>query len=159
LRRFVWLVSECPQESRPVKAPDRNDFLAMAANHSEYACRKRLNVKPDLPKMATHDRFVHGKYLGHTHDFVKRFWSEKLGEIALLYAHPKFIPAQIHGLYEAVTLNPILVPDSVPKSSFGILLDPDTGNPLRKSSQRRTVSHATLHFMRSSPIHAVNIGF
>jgi hypothetical protein len=104
-------------------------------------------VKPDLAKMAVQDRFMRGKYLGDSYDLVKRFWSENLGGIAPLYAHPRFIPAQIHGLYEAVTLIPIFVPESAPKGSFGILLDPDTGIPLPKSSQRTTVSHATLHFI------------
>jgi hypothetical protein len=104
-------------------------------------------MKPDLAKIAAQDRFMRGKYLGDSYDLVKRFWSENLGGIAPLYAHPRFIPAQIRGLYEAVTLIPILVPESAPKSSFGILLDPDTGIPLPKTSKRTTVSHATLHFM------------
>ncbi len=89
---------------------------------------------------------MRGKYLGDSYDLVKRFWFENLYAIAPLYAHPKFVPGQIRSAYEAVTSIPILVLESVPKGTIGILLDPDTGIPLPKSSKRTTVSHATLPF-------------
>lgn len=86
------------------------------------------------------------KYLGDSYDIVKRFWAENLRAIAHLYAHPKFIPAEIRLQYTAATS--ISVFESGMASAFGILLDPHTGIRLpSKSSNGATASHATLPFI------------
>lgn len=91
---------------------------------------------------------MHDKYLGDSYDLVKRFWSVNLHAIAPLHAHPKFVPEEIRGQFTIVTKIPILDLKSVPKGRFGILLDPDTGIPLPKSSGKHTApSHAPLAFM------------
>lgn len=78
-----------------------------------------------LTKPTTGDRVTIP--LGDFYNFVKRFWSENLHAIALLYAHPKFVSVQICGPYMAATSIPILVLESAPKGSFGILFDLDRG--------------------------------
>lgn len=88
------------------------------------------------------------KYLGDSYDLVKRVWSETLGSIGLLYAHPRFVPAGIRAQYTAVTSIPILDPDALPEGTYGILLDPHTGVRLPdESATKSTSSHASLPFI------------
>lgn len=85
------------------------------------------------------------KYLGDSYDIIKRFWHEALAPIAPLYAHPKFIPAELRTRFTTLTLIPML--DSHPKT-FGLLIDPHTGIPLPKEDEiRATVSYASLPFI------------
>jgi hypothetical protein len=73
-------------------------------------------------------------YLGDSYDLVKRFLCQTLYPIAPLYAHPQFVPSAIREAYVAVTTIPILgVP---PRSSFGILLDPDKGVCLGRATRK-----------------------
>ena len=84
------------------------------------------------------------KYLGDSYDLVKRFWREALGPIAPLYAHPKFVPADIQARFTTVTSIPIF--DSRPNGPFGLLLDPHTGIP-QDPSVRTNAKHASLEFI------------
>lgn len=85
------------------------------------------------------------KYLGDSYDIIKRFWHEALEPIAPLYAHPKFIPAELQARFTTLTLIPIL--DLHPKT-FGLLLDPHTGIPLPKEDEIRTSGdYASLPFI------------
>lgn len=88
------------------------------------------------------------KYLGDSYDLVKRFWREALNPIAPLYAHPKFVPADIRGRFTTVTSIPILDTNACPSGPFGILLDPHTGVPLPKDgSATGRASYAPLPFI------------
>jgi hypothetical protein len=81
---------------------------------------------------------------------VKRFWHDKLGSIAPLYAHPRFIPSGIRQRYTAVTSIPILDESRRPKGAFGLLLDPHTGIPLTtESATEASASHASLPYIVS----------
>jgi hypothetical protein len=91
------------------------------------------------------------KYLGDSYDLVKRFFSQVLDPIARLYAHPKFVPREIHDLYTKITKLPIL-PETGPDGRFGIVLDPDTGVRLPAKVPDDTVHrvsprHVTLQFI------------
>ena len=89
------------------------------------------------------------KYLGDSFDIVKRFWSERLADIAPLFAHPKFIPRDIQTDFEKMVGIPILESQyNAPHRSFGLFLDPDTGIPLPTASiQRASASHAPVSFI------------
>jgi hypothetical protein len=89
-----------------------------------------------------------GAYLGDSYDIVKRFWSESLQTVAPLYAHPRFVPADIHVRYTAVTTIPILKNGKPPEGSFGLLLDPHTGIPLPAEDPAEVnAAHAPLQFI------------
>jgi hypothetical protein len=76
------------------------------------------------------------KYLGDSYDFVKRFLGEALRPIAKLYAHPKFVPAELREKYTRVTAIPMYCDGQ--QNKFGILLDPDTGIAIRGATRRHT---------------------
>jgi hypothetical protein len=86
---------------------------------------------------------VHKKYLGDSYDLVKRFFSERLVSVGRLYALPCFIPDAISAEFELITGIPVL--RKTPNTTFGILLDPDTGIPLPGASA--TCKHASLEFI------------
>jgi hypothetical protein len=91
---------------------------------------------------------VRDKYLGDSYDLVKRFWCESLRSVAALYAHWRFVPADIRSQYTAVTSIPVLDKDKLPNKLFGVLLDPHTGIPLpAEFPTQATASHATLPFI------------
>lgn len=90
---------------------------------------------------------MHKKYLGDSFDIVKRFWADRLGGVAPLFAHPKFVPLDIQEQYERM-VGMRLLPVESPPERFGLFLDPHTGIPLPTSSARlATASHATLSFI------------
>lgn len=90
------------------------------------------------------------KYLGDSYDVVKRFWAERLAEIAPLVAHPRFIPSALRSRFVELTTIPILGGDRQPES-FGLFLDPDTGIPLPSaSSPGASISHAPISFIRDA---------
>jgi len=90
---------------------------------------------------------VHKKYLGDSFDIVKRFWADRLGGVAPLFAHPKFVPRDIQEQYERMVGMPLL-PVERPAEPFGLFLDPHTGIPLPTCpSHSATASHATLSFI------------
>jgi hypothetical protein len=70
------------------------------------------------------------KYLGDSYDLIKRFWHEALEPIAPLYAHPKFIPADLRTRFTTLTSIPIL--DSPPEPA----LRPVTGPAHRNSTSK-----------------------
>jgi hypothetical protein len=82
------------------------------------------------------------KYRGDSYDLVKRFFSQVLDPIARLYAHPKFVPREIHDPYTRITTLPIL-PETEPDGRFGIVLDPDTGVRLRAKVPDAAVRHVS----------------
>jgi|GEM_PF-532688 len=86
------------------------------------------------------------KYLGDSYDLVKRYWADSLRDIAPLFAHPRFVPAELRVRYSSLTTITILEPAT--ERPCGILLDPDTGIP-RPSESRSAASakHATLPFI------------
>jgi hypothetical protein len=91
---------------------------------------------------------VRGDYLGDSYDLVKRAWSDSLGAVGPLYAHPRFVPVGLRAQYTAVTSIPILDLDALPGRPYGLFLDPHTGIPLPDESVRRaTASHASLTFI------------
>jgi len=66
------------------------------------------------------------KYLGDSYDLVKRFFAQELCSIARLYADPWFIPKDIQADFGRIT--GIKMSTEVSDgSTFGLLLDPDTG--------------------------------
>jgi hypothetical protein len=86
-------------------------------------------------------------FLGDSFDIVKRFWADRLGTIAPLFAHPIFVPVEMRVEYQKITGVPILPGDRLSKD-FGLFLDPDTGVPLPAATQRgASSSHATLSFI------------
>jgi hypothetical protein len=87
------------------------------------------------------------KYLGDSYDFVKRFICSALSPIASLYAHERFVPADIRKTYTKITGIPMLSECS--KGGFGVLLDPDTGVclPGQKPLSGATPSHVSLRFI------------
>ena len=86
------------------------------------------------------------QYLGDSYDILKRFWADSLGQIAPLFAHPKFVPEEIRDDYKLITNIPILVPGQ--NESIGILLDPHTGIPLPSENKSAvSSSHAPLAFI------------
>jgi hypothetical protein len=88
------------------------------------------------------------KYLGDSFDIVKRFWAERLGSIAPLFAHPRFVPAAIKSAFEGLVGMPVLHPNEPRAEPFGLFLDPNTGIPLPTAlAQRATASHAPLSFI------------
>jgi hypothetical protein len=91
---------------------------------------------------------VRRKYLGDSYDLVKRVWANTLREIGPLYAHPRFVPAELRDQYTAVTSIPILDLDALPEHGYGLLFDPHTGIPLPDEGMRgATSSHASLTFI------------
>jgi hypothetical protein len=87
-------------------------------------------------------------FLGDSYDLVKRFWADRLGSLAPLYAHPKFIPPEIRVAYVRLTSMPVLDVERCPDQPFGIFLDPHTGIPLPSEVYRKpTRSHASLPFV------------
>jgi hypothetical protein len=88
------------------------------------------------------------KYLGDSFDIVKRFWAERLANIAPLLAHPKFVPLTIKTDFEKMVAIPVLRANEMPDGPFGLFLDPDTGIPLpTAASQKPSVSHAPISFI------------
>lgn len=91
---------------------------------------------------------MRGQHLGDSYDLVKRAWSDSLGSIGPLYAHPRFVPVGLRAQYTAVTSIPILDLGALPGHPYGVLLDPHTGIPLPDESVRgATASHASLPFI------------
>ena len=85
------------------------------------------------------------RYLGDSYDLVKRYWAEKLREIAPLYAHPQFVPSDIRDDYKRVV--GVEITGEFP-ASYGLLLDPDTGIPAPDNPQTNpTFSHAPLPYI------------
>ena len=83
------------------------------------------------------------KYLGDSYDIVKRFWAERLGTIAPLFGHPRFVAASLRPAFEKMVNIPILDPNEPRAEAFGLLLDPHTGIPLPTTAmQKATPSHA-----------------
>ncbi|MBI4200546.1 MAG: hypothetical protein HY535_08770 [Chloroflexi bacterium] len=90
------------------------------------------------------------KYLGDSFDIVKRFWAERLGSIAPLFAHPRFVPTAIKSAYEKMVAMPVLHPNEPRAEPFGLFLDPHTGIPLPTAlSQKPTASHVPLSFIEA----------
>jgi hypothetical protein len=86
------------------------------------------------------------KYLGDSYDLVKRFFAQSLRHVAPMFAHPTFVHSDIRAEYESITTMPIL--NSGRDGKFGLLLDPDTGIPLRTTvGDRASRSHAPLAFI------------
>ena len=65
------------------------------------------------------------EYLGDSYDAVKRLWRDLLHDWAPLYADSRFIPENIREHFSLFTKIPIL--KEMPKDSFSVLNDPDTG--------------------------------
>jgi len=85
-------------------------------------------------------------YLGDSYDLVKRFWSENLRAIGPLFASSEFVPEGIRDSYSRLTGIPIL--EGVPASTFGLLLDPNTGVPLPGNQiVGATRDHASLPYI------------
>ncbi|HSU14091.1 hypothetical protein [Longimicrobium sp.] len=84
---------------------------------------------------------MRAEFLGDSYDLVKRFWVQGLGTIAPLYSHPNFVPPGMRFAYTAATTIPVLEPENLPNTQFGLLLDPDTGITLSTNVKR---SHASL---------------
>ena len=87
-------------------------------------------------------------FLGDSFDLVKRFWSEQLGPIAPLKAHPKFVPVTLRMRFTKLTTIPFLDLDRCPTEAFGLFLDPHTGVPLPKEDHAITTpAYAPLPFL------------
>ncbi len=82
-------------------------------------------------------------YLGDSYDLVKRFWREQLRCVAPLYFHPKFIRPSSHNRFTKLTTIPVLDLDHLPKTKYGLLLDPDTGIP-DAENVKASFTHAPL---------------
>src|SRR5262249_42311766 len=91
--------------------------------------RKRFarwnRVQADSRAIARQGAAMHESYLGDYYDLVKYFWRSTLDPIAKLYAHPRFVPADLAKRYTALTS--LKIHDHAVEKPFGILLDPDTG--------------------------------
>lgn len=86
------------------------------------------------------------KYLGDSYDLVKRYWADSLRDIAPLFAHPRFVPAELRARYSKLTTIKTLEPGT--ERPLGILLDPDTGIPLPSDPMSAaSASHAPLPFI------------
>lgn len=64
---------------------------------------------------------MHHSFLGDSYDIVKRFWGERLANIAPLIAHPRFVPREIRREFELIVGIPILDEGRTP-SKFGLFL-------------------------------------
>lgn len=83
------------------------------------------------------------QYLGDSYDAVKRLWRDLLIEWAPLYADSQFIPKDIRKQFSLFTKIPIL--EEMPKTSFSILNDPDTGIRLPgKNNQKEGRTHISI---------------
>jgi hypothetical protein len=93
---------------------------------------------------------VRRKYLGDSFDIVKRFLAERLGSIAPLLAHARFVPPEIRLEFQTVTGMSVLDPKTTPTVPFGLFFDPHTGVPRPTAAlQTPTASHAPLAFIES----------
>ncbi len=87
-------------------------------------------------------------YLGDSYDIVKRFWACALRHVAPMYAHPRFVPADLCPQFSQLTTIPILDPDHPPDGPFGLLLDPHTGIPLPDARcQKVSIALAPVSFI------------
>jgi hypothetical protein len=87
-------------------------------------------------------------YLGDSYDLVKRYWREQLECVAPLYAHARFIRPALRERFTTLTSIPILDLKQLPKTSYGLFLDPHTGIPLPDdSSTKVSIAYAPLSYI------------
>ena len=89
--------------------------------------------------------------LGDSYDMLKRFWVELLSTVAPMHAHGHFIlnvPEGFRQQYVELTKAQITDNPEMIKTSYSLLLDPDTGIPLPNAQdQRLRSSHAPISFI------------
>ena len=91
---------------------------------------------------------MHERYLGDSYDIVKRFWAETLSPVAPLFAHPRFIPADLQKRFSKFTKIQIWPADQTANTPYSLLLDPHTGIPLPDAAnQRERISHSPINFI------------
>ncbi|MFL5242284.1 MAG: hypothetical protein ACJ8FY_09270 [Gemmataceae bacterium] len=87
-------------------------------------------------------------YLGDSYDLVKRYWSEQLGCVAPLYAHPRFIQPSLHARFITLTTIPILDLKQLPQTPYGLFFDPHTGIPIPDDSTKKvSIAYAPLPYV------------